>query len=270
MKEIKNLFDWSKIKKEDFRKRGIYKITNKINGNFYIGSTYRTFKARFHEHQNSLLRKLENGGAFDTPYLSHAFMKYGFKNFELEIIEIIDSDDRQFILDRETWYINSLKPSYNICQDPTHGGAPNKNRKLSDEWKQKIAVKSSLYKHSKESLAIVTQNNKENACKITLTKDDQVLHFNSWLEIANFFNLKSTNCSHIRKLMKNNKPYCGWLITQETTQKKKIKVIFDNNTIIFNSFNECDRYLNMWRGYTSTMVTRKITLLKDKYRYEII
>ena len=70
--------------------------------------------------------------------------------------------------------------------------------------------------------------------------------------------------------MKNNKPYCGWFITQATTQKKKIKVVFENNTIIFNSFNECDRYLNMWRGYTSTIVTRKITLLKDKYRYEII
>ena len=71
--------------------------------------------------------------------------------------------------------------------------------------------------------------------------------------------------------MKNNRTYKGWTIYQKTTQKKQIKVFFSNNDVkIFNSFSECDRALDMWRGYTSTMVTRKINLLKDKYRYEII
>lgn len=35
------------------------------------------------------------------------------------------------------------------------------------------------------------------------------------------------------------------MISQETTQKKKILVHFENEDKIFNSFNECDRALNM-------------------------
>lgn len=271
MKEIKNLFDWSKVKQEDIKSRGIYKITNKVNGDFYVGSTYRNFKARWHEHQNSLLRKLENGGKFDTPHLCNAFIKYGFNNFYLEILEIIESDDQQYIRSREKHYVTLLQPAYNICEDPEYGGKPNKNRKLTEEWKQKIAKKSAQYKHNKESLEIVTANNRANACKLTFTKGDEIKHFNSWVEVASFFNLSGHGCTPIRVAMKNNRPYKGWIVSQDTTQKKKIKVFFsDNNVKIFNSFGECDRELNMWRGYTSTMVTRKINLLKDKYQYEII
>lgn len=270
MEEKINLFDWSKIKKEDKRKTGVYKIINKINGNFYIGSTCRSFKSRFHEHQNSLVRKLENGAKFDTPHLCNAFVKYGFENFELEILEIIDSNDHQFIRNREDYYIKSLKPHYNICEDPEYGGKPNKNRKLTEEWKQKIAKKSAQYKHNEESLKIVSENNKANACKIIFTKDDKSMYFKSWVEVANYFKIKQS-CSQIRKCMKTNKPYKGWMVSQQTTQKKKIKVFFsETETKIYDSFNECDRNLDMWRGYTSTMVTRNINLLKDKYHYEII
>lgn len=271
MEEIKNLFDWTKVKIEDIKKRGIYKITNKVNGDFYVGSTYRSFKARWHEHQNSLLRKLENGGKFDTPHLCNAFIKYGFNNFYLEILEIIESDDQQYIRSREKHYVNLLHPKYNICEDPEYGGKPNKNRKLTKEWKQKIAKKSAQHKHNKESLKLVTENNKNNACKIILSKENRTEHFNSWVEVAKFFKLSNTSCSQIRLAMKNNRTYKGWTIYQKTTQKKQIKVFFSNNDVkIFNSFSECDRALDMWRGYTSTMVTRKINLLKDKYRYEII
>ena len=59
-------------------------------------------------------------------------------------------------------------------------------------------------------------------------------------------------------------------IIKENTQKKKILVHFDDNDKIFESFNECDKALNMWRGYTSTVYTRKNDKLLDKYKYEII
>ena len=95
------------------------------------------------------------------------------------------------------------------------------------------------------------------------------MYFNSWVEVANYFNITST-CSQIRKCLKNNIPYKGWIISQKTTQKKKILVHFKNEDKVFNSFNECDRALNMWRGYTSTMYTRKNDKLLDKYKYELI
>lgn len=44
------LFDINNLNKTLLESKGVYKITNKINGNFYIGSTIRSFKDRFKEH----------------------------------------------------------------------------------------------------------------------------------------------------------------------------------------------------------------------------
>lgn len=45
----------------------------------------------------------------------------------------------------------------------------------------------------------------------------------------------------------------------------------DNEEIIFNSYGECDRYFDMWKGYTSELLQKKSKqLIKNKYDYEII
>ena len=51
---------------------------------------------------------------------------------------------------------------------------------------------------------------------------------------------------------------------------KKILVHFEDHDETYKSFNQCDKALDMWRGYTSTMYTRGIKVLKDKYKYEVI
>lgn len=38
------------IEKENLNKTGVYKITNLINGKFYIGSTSNSFYNRYHQH----------------------------------------------------------------------------------------------------------------------------------------------------------------------------------------------------------------------------
>lgn len=45
--------------------------------------------------------------------------------------------------------------------------------------------------------------------------------------------------------LKNNTTWHGYTIIKESSQKKKILVHFANEDKIFNSFNECDRALNM-------------------------
>ena len=42
-----------------------------------------------------------------------AFLKYGSSNFKLEILEYCDKLD---VIDRENYYLNLLKPEYNILQ----------------------------------------------------------------------------------------------------------------------------------------------------------
>ena len=60
----------------------------------------------------------------------------------------------------------------------------------------------------------------------------------------------------------------GWKITKLTNQNKIIKVTIENTKLIFNSYSECDKYFDMWKGYTSSQVIKN-QLILDKYKYEI-
>ena len=110
--------------KENKGKSGVYRWTNLISGKSYVGSSIN-LRARFLNYYNL---------AYLTKYASKsnickAFLKYGYSNFKLEILEYCDSD---LVVAREQYYIDSLKPEYNIL---------------------KLAGSSLGYKHTAESLA---------------------------------------------------------------------------------------------------------------------
>lgn len=91
---------------------GVYKITNIINGKFYIGSS-KDIKYRWRQHKKKL-----DEGIHGNPHLQGAWNKYGGeKSFRFEIIEEC-SPDIQF--EREQFYLNTLKPfdenGYNIVR----------------------------------------------------------------------------------------------------------------------------------------------------------
>lgn len=246
---------------EDLNKCGVYKITNRINNHFYIGSTCRNFKERMLEHCACCIQ-----GKNYSPVLYTAFRKYGFNNFYVEFIEVMESSTELEIHEREGFYIRTFKPQYNICLEPELYGSPNKGKKLSKEWKQHIAEKSAQYSHGEEAYKKVVVNNKKNACKILLQKDDTILQFNSWIEAARFLN---GNKSAMMAAYKKGKPYKKYTIIKKTSQKKSLVVYTENGSLKFKSFSECDRFFNMWRGYTSTCYTRN-NLLLDKYRFELV
>ena len=81
---------------------GVYKITNNITGDFYIGSS-KNIKKRWHEHRKPSKWKLRPGMK-----LYQAFIKYGLDNFTFEIIEKTDN-----LREREQYWIEQLKPIYN-------------------------------------------------------------------------------------------------------------------------------------------------------------
>jgi len=61
---------------------GLYKIINKINGHWYIGSTKMSFAKRFRRHRG-LFRK----GRHYNKHLQNAYNKYGEKNFVFVMVK---------------------------------------------------------------------------------------------------------------------------------------------------------------------------------------
>lgn len=247
MKAVRKIvFDLSNINDSDLESVGVYKIINKTNGDFYIGSSDRTFKERFKEHCRYYQMYKEGLKTNIHPKLWNAYDKYGIENFTIELIEILNGKTSQEILEREEYYILNLNPKYNICKYPTCGGKPNLDRKLSEEWKQHIGEKSKLYRHSEQTLKKVTENNKKNAVKLIFTSqyDNSIeYYFNSWKEAGDFFGLKSS--SSLQNAYKQKRSWKNWNIKKLSEQKKKIKVFLEDKEIVFNSYSECDEYFNM-------------------------
>jgi group I intron endonuclease len=85
----------------------IYKITNLVNGHFYIGSS-QNFIKRYYTHINHI-----RIGKSSCTVLIRAVTKYGENNFKLEIIEECGSKD---LLIREQYYLDTLLPEYNVAK----------------------------------------------------------------------------------------------------------------------------------------------------------
>jgi len=245
-------------------KIGIYKITNLLNNDFYIGSTIEGFHKRFGKHKSSY-KKYKEGKKSTHPHLFNAFDKYQIENFSFEILEIIDNKDEVRIVEEK--YIKDLNPSYNICKHPSKGGSPNLGRKLPIEWKNKIKIKSKLYKHSPEIYNQKKQQNKDGAAIYKVTKNNETF-IGTINNAAIKFNVDSSTLYNTYNKKYNSRT--GIIIEKIKSQKKTIKVFLEEKEIIFKSFSDCDKYFNMWRGYTSTMTTRNEILLIEKYKYKII
>lgn len=109
-----------KNQKDLLSKIGIYKISFLKEDHFYIGSTTESVKRRFLRHYRDLKNKKHC-----NKILQKAFEKYkGI--IKLEILEICSSED---CIIREQYWIDTLKPVYNICKiaGNTLGIKPSKN-----------------------------------------------------------------------------------------------------------------------------------------------
>jgi group I intron endonuclease len=93
-------------------KSGVYKITNKNNGRYYIGSSVN-INNRWNEHK----RKLKQN-KHDNNFLQKSWNKHGEESFLFEIIEYVV--DLSKLLEREQHYLDLIahdkKISYNLCK----------------------------------------------------------------------------------------------------------------------------------------------------------
>lgn len=111
---------------------GIYKITNKVTGKFYIGSSV-DIKWRWYTHKYELSK-----GTHSNKYLQRAWDKYGEESFEFSIVL---STERETLVLKEQEIIDETKcyqreVGYNIGRI---ADAPFLGRKHTEEAKRKIS-----------------------------------------------------------------------------------------------------------------------------------
>jgi group I intron endonuclease len=89
---------------------GIYQIRNVINGHRYVGSAFN-IKGRWSVHKHLLVNRKHI-----NRHLQNVWNKYGEQNFIFEVLEITEKEK---IISREQFFIDTLKPEYNLS--PTAG-----------------------------------------------------------------------------------------------------------------------------------------------------
>jgi group I intron endonuclease len=87
------------------RVSGIYKIINKTDGKYYVGSSHDIYK-RWRYHREDLTK-----GNHHSPYLQRAWNKYGSDNFDFVIIEL-NIIEENLLKEEQKYLDNSNK---NIC-----------------------------------------------------------------------------------------------------------------------------------------------------------
>jgi hypothetical protein len=236
------------------KSKGIYVIKNNITNQIYIGSTRNTLYNRLRLH----IQKLRKNQHHNIK-LQRSYNKYGENNFSI-FLKKLNYDDRNILIFEEK-FISIYKPYYNICLFPTKGGKPNFNRKFDKKWKQNL---NRDYKHSVDVKEIVSQNNKNNACKLLFTNENLILNFQSWREAGQYFNCKENT---IMVSYKRYGKYKNFNIQKLSNQTKKVKLYYNNEIKIFNCANDCDSFFKIWRGATSFYLNRDNKIKEFKVEY---
>lgn len=118
----------------------IYRITNNINGKIYIGQTKGLLYARIASYTSNINRYKNKKRADKYPIIM-AMIKYGFENFEFEILE--DKIETQLELDqKEIHYIKKYNSQntnigYNIQNGGKSGGS-GRHKKLSEKQSKEV------------------------------------------------------------------------------------------------------------------------------------
>lgn len=129
------------ILKNNKNKAGIYRWVNKVNGNTYIGSSVNLGRRfRVYYDFSYLSVRLNKGKSL----IYSALLKHGYSNFQLEILEYSTKENA---INREQYYIDFLKPEYNL--NSTAGSRLGSNH--SEETRVKMSNSAQGRKHTEET-----------------------------------------------------------------------------------------------------------------------
>ena len=155
----------------------IYCYTNKINGKKYVGQTINP-QTRYNAHKSSYMNP--NDKEYDS-LLHRAFRKYGFENFQYEVLAQ-NIDDINVLNELEVYFIKQFN-----CQTPNGynveaGGKNSAKPKTLEHRKKEIWGQAKLTEEEVIELRKAYQN-KKSPTEIYNKKYKDRLHYNSFLNI---------------------------------------------------------------------------------------
>jgi len=177
---------------------GIYKIVNKDNGLFYLGSSKHLHR-RWAEHKTLL-----NSKKHHSKKLQNAWNKYGKNLFYFEIIEKVETENN--LLEKEQYFLDLLTPwkrgkGYNISKV---ANSPMKGRKQTKKFRE--AMKKIVYekKYTQEDVKIIREKYLSGVYPAELSKIFTHLSFSCIEKIV--LNAKSYD-EEYEKIRKNKPSY---------------------------------------------------------------
>lgn len=233
----------------------VYVITNKINNKKYIGITSKTIKERFKAHKKNAEKKINR-------YLYDSMNKYGYDNFEIELLDDTCSKWEE-LQEKERFYIKQYNTMYPNGYNMTTGGDGG-NTIASWDYESRH----SLYKHqgesrrghavSKDARIAIGMATKERYLKMTKEEKEEI-------NIKISKTLKKKGCKPPIYRGGNG----GYKHTKEDNEKisiarkgKKYEDIFDSDTCRRLKENHKNRWLGTGNpNYVEITNETKIKLL---------
>jgi hypothetical protein len=214
IKSYKNLKESKRLIYEDnINKSGIYRWTNLITNKSYVGSAINLTK-RFRnylsvKHLKLVLLKAKS-------IIHSSMLKNNYENFELDILEYCEKDS---LIEREQFYIDLLKPEYNILE--TAGSRLGSKHTL--DSKKKMSIKSRgrkiLYDNKVSRVYLPKLVNSDTRLKLALRNrgvnvkifDSSNILVNEFTTIKSAANYMGINYNTISKIYETGISYDGFI-----------------------------------------------------------
>ena len=278
------------IYKENKEKAGIYRWNNLVTGKNYIGSA-KDLSNRIRNYcSTSNIQRVINR---ESSIIFNAILKYNINNFSLDILEYCEVNS---LIIREQYYIDLLKPEYNILKI----AGSRLGHKLSEKTKKKLSISNKGKKRTHEvikniKISLKSKKNMhtdETKLKISLRcpgvsvkifdkSSNLLFEFPSLNSAANYFGVSS---STIRSIEKRGASYDNYIYKFEINDARICVSDSNKNFInLFNSINKVSesfnippttlsRYLKSGKLYEDTFYFSRtnLNLIKSKGNTDIL